>query len=60
MQSKAVEYPNGWSATLEREGIWYVARVRNARGDVHDRVRCDDSRMAREYFAAFKRIAKAA
>ena len=60
MKPKAKVYPNGWSVTLEREGIWYVARVRKGNGVIHDRVRCDDSRMAREYFAAFNRIAKTA
>ena len=57
---KATEYANGWSATLDKSGALFVAIVRNAAGDVHDKMRCDNYRTAREYFAAFKRVAKAA
>jgi len=59
---KIATYGNGWAASFEgpsRPAGLYVATVRNAAGDVHDKVRCDDRRMALDYFRAFKAIAKA-
>ena len=53
-------YKNGWSASLDKAGPLYVAMVRNARGDVHDKMRCDDYRDACDYYRAFSAIAKAA
>ena len=55
---KASEYRNGWCATLTKNGAYYVAIVRNGRGDVHDKVRCDTYRSAAEYYRAFQRIAR--
>lgn len=60
MQTRMKLYSNGWHAMLEKSGVWYSAIVRNARGDVHDKVRCDDYRMALDYYRAFSRIAKTA
>lgn len=60
MQTKTKTYRNGWIAMLEKSGMWYCAVVRNARGDVHDKVRCDDYRMALDYYRVFSRIAKTA
>lgn len=51
-------YSNGWSVYFERIGDWYHVLVRDARGDVHDKVRCDSYREASDYRRAFKAIAK--
>lgn len=56
------EFKNGWSVSFERlfpSGM-YMTIVRDGRGEVHDKMRCDDYRTAREYHRAFKAIAKAA
>lgn len=54
-------FSNGWSVFFNRlPNGWYETYVRNARGDIHDKVRADDYRAAREYHRAFKAIAKAA
>jgi hypothetical protein len=53
-------YRNDWSAMLEKAGMWYCVQVRNAAGDIHDKVRCDDYRMALDYWRAFNAIARAA
>lgn len=45
---------------MDKAGAMYVVIVRNARGDVHDKMRCDDYRGALEYYRAFNAIAKAA
>lgn len=60
MKPKAKAYRNGWSVTLDKAGAFYVAIVRNGRGDVHDKMRCDDYRDALDYWRAFNAIAKAA
>lgn len=57
---RAKEYRNGWSVIMDKAGAMYVVIVRNARGDVHDKMRCDDYRGALEYYRAFNAIAKAA
>jgi hypothetical protein len=59
MQMKLKTYRNDWSAMLEKSGAWYCVNVRNAAGDIHDKVRCDDYRMALDYWRAFNAIAKA-
>jgi len=51
-------YRNGWCVSFERIGNWYHVLVRDARGDVHDKVRCDDYRSAIEYRRAFRAIAR--
>ena len=56
------EHKNGWSVSHEKlspNGMFLV-ELRNASGGLHDKVRCDDYRMACDYFRAFKAIAKAA
>jgi hypothetical protein len=58
MRSK--EYKNGWSAMMDKSGYLYTVIVRNARGDIHDKVRCDEYRSACEYYRIFNAIAKAA
>lgn len=58
---KIQEYKNGAYATMEKlfpSGM-YLVQCRNPNGDLHDKIRCDDYRMAKEYFSAFKKIAKA-
>ena len=52
------EFKNGWTASLDKAGSMYVAIVRNARGDIHDKMRCDDYRDACDYYRAFSAIAK--
>jgi len=37
----------------------YVVTLRDTKGDVADKARCDDYRMAREHIRAFRKIAKA-
>ncbi len=53
-----VVFRNGWSAMMDKAGAMYVVIVRNARGDVHDKMRCDDYRDACDYYRAFKAIAR--
>jgi hypothetical protein len=53
-------YRNDWSTMLEKAGMWYCVQVRNAAGGIHDKVRCDDYRMALDYWRAFNAIARAA
>jgi hypothetical protein len=38
----------------------YTVLVRDARGELHDRIRCDDYRAALHYWLAFNAIAKGA
>ena len=61
MKDKARAYRNGWSASLCKfVNGYYVAIVRNARGDVHDRIMIDDYSAALAYYRAFSAVAKAA
>lgn len=55
---KSKTYENGWSAYFEKHASWYLVNVRNARGDIHDKMRCDDYRTACDYWRAFNAIAK--
>ena len=55
---KIKTYKNDWTVTLEKWGLFYVVIVRNAKGDVHDKVRCDDYSNARCYWRVFNSIAK--
>ena len=55
-------FKNGWTLVQEKtfpSGLFAVL-LRNSAGEIVDKVRCDDSRMAREYASAFGKIAKAA
>ena len=56
--SSCKEFKTGWSVSFDRIGSWYHTIVRNARGDIHDKMRCDDYRTAREYYRAFCGIAR--
>ena len=53
-------YKNDWTVTLEKIGYFYAVMVRNDKGDVYDKMRCDDYASARDYWKAFNAIAKAA
>jgi hypothetical protein len=43
---------------MRRCGIGYETFARNPAGEIVEKMRCDDYRMALEYYRAFKRIAK--
>ncbi len=54
-------FKNGFSVTSEKtfpSGM-HCVWLRDSRGEIVDKVRCDSAGMAREYKAAFVRIAKA-
>jgi len=57
---KTKTYRNGWSTMMNKGAYVYEVNVRNARGDIHDKMRCDDYRTACDYYRAFNAIAKAA
>ena len=59
---KIKTYKNGWHVIQEPptyNGLRTVL-VRDARGHVHDRARCDTASAARDYWRAFNAIAKGA
>jgi hypothetical protein len=59
--TKITEQKNGAYTTFERlfpSGM-YLVMLYSTRGEVMDKIRCDTYRAAREYLAAFNRIAKA-
>ena len=58
MRPLAITYRNGWSASMDRSNWVYTVIVRNAFGDVHDKIRLDDYRSAMDYYRAFRAIAK--
>jgi hypothetical protein len=60
MLPKIKLYANGWSAHAEKGSYagMYTVLIRTAKGDIHDRVRCDDYRMAMEYYKTFCNIAR--
>ena len=63
MKTKLKTYRNGWLAMLEKTASHdapYTVLVRDARGEIHDRIRCDDYRAAVNYWLAFNAIAKGA
>lgn len=58
MKSKL--YKNGASVTFEKlhpSGM-YLVQLRAPSGDLHDKIRVDEYRMACEYYRAFQRIAR--
>lgn len=62
MKPKLTEYKSGALAVMEKlfpSGM-YLVYCRNGAGELIDKTRCDDYRMALDYYAAFKRVAKAA
>jgi len=56
--TKITSFKNGSDVITEKNGAWYSVILRNPSGEVHDKIRCDDYRMALEYVRAFKAIAK--
>ena len=50
-------FRNGNSASMEKNGCWYVVKCRIGT-ELHDRVMVDDPRMARGYYKAFCAVAK--
>ena len=57
---KTKSHRNGWSTTMDKANYLYTIILRDARGDVHDKMRCDDYRTACDYYRAFNAIAKTA
>lgn len=54
-------FKNGYTVANEKtlpSGL-YCVWLRDSRGEIVDKVRCDSADMAREYKASFGRIAKA-
>ena len=49
---------NGAYVTFEKTGALWTVQLRDGRGDVADKVRCDCYRMACEYRRAFIAIAR--
>jgi len=58
MKDKITVYKSGALAFMRRCGIGYETFARNPAGEIVEKMRCDDYRMALEYYRAFKRIAK--
>ena len=58
---QVAEFKSGAWTVFEKIPVsgMYLVKLYGPTGDCIDKVRCDDYRMAREYLAAFKRIAKA-
>jgi len=61
MKTKFKVYKNDWSTLLEKQahGV-YLVLVRNDAGEIYNKIRCDDYRMALNYWHAFNVIARAA
>ncbi len=55
---KIQTFKNGASLITEKTGQWYRVAIRNPRGDIHDKIRCDNAGSAREYKRAFAAVAK--
>ena len=58
MQIKCQTYRNGWSVILDKERVMYCVILRDASGEVNDKMRCDDYRNALDYYRSFKAIAR--
>jgi hypothetical protein len=58
MKTRCKTYRNGWTVIMDKGSTLYSVIVRNARGDVHDKMRCDDYRDALDYYHSFKAIAR--
>ena len=58
MKTKIQTYRNGWCVIMDKGNALYSVIVRNAHGDVHDKMRCDDYRDALDYYRSFKAIAR--
>lgn len=64
LKNKAYNYPTGAWVTFGTHGItshgpkWYYVTLYNSRGQVADKMRCDDYRDAQAYLRSFRAIAK--
>lgn len=61
MIPKIKEYPNNASVIFthtESMDTPYLVKLYNGLGDLVDRVRCDDRKIANDYFKSFCKIAK--
>ena len=56
---KIYEGKNGAYVAFEKCGNWWSVLLRNSAGEVADKIRCDDYRMACDYRKAFLKIARA-
>ncbi|QSY98566.1 hypothetical protein J2J97_32190 (plasmid) [Rhizobium bangladeshense] len=50
---------NGAYVSFEKVGMWWHVTLRGSSGEVADKVRCDEYRLAVEYRSAFLKIARA-
>lgn len=55
--TKVKEFKNGNSVIFEKNHAFYVVKVYK-RTELHDKILCDDYRMARDYVKAFSTLAK--
>jgi hypothetical protein len=55
---KVKEFKNGAYTIFEKYDYWYFVRVYDSCGNLLDKMRCDDYRMARDYLRVFNAIAK--
>ncbi len=55
---KVYEGKDGAYVTFEKTGVLWTVVLRNSRGDVADKVRCDDYQIAVEYRSAFIKTAR--
>ena len=53
-------YKNDWSVYMEQTGWLYTVLVRDANGEIYDKMRCDDYSDALAYWKSFNAIAKTA
>jgi hypothetical protein len=60
MKPKLKSYANGWTVYAEKGAYagMYAVLIRTAAGEVYDRVRCDDYRMAMDYYKTFCNTAR--
>ena len=60
MKNKRKDYKSGSSVTMEKlfpSGM-YLIELRTPKGELHDKIRVDDYRMALDYWRSFCAIAK--
>ena len=58
---QVAEFKNGAYVVLEAPsfpGGMSSVFIRDPQGNIHDKIKCDSRTQAREYFRAFKKIAK--
>lgn len=57
---KRQDYKNGFSVSREKilPGGLYLVELRDDRGDLLDKIRCDDYRESLAYYHSFKAIAR--